>query len=423
MTFYVSRSLDSGPIRFGVSHRLGDPTADDPGRGRFSTGAKGEYLRLRESGDFYSDALGTNSPGALVFQSSSRKRDPLVPWWGWVSIGFGGLLILLGILVVVNKGYASGYVEAAVGAALIVLPFVLTYEKRRRELRERERQRLEREAYEKEIRRSAGEYLDRLNRLDSARDEVALADIRKAREGKEIPYEHVSRVARAAVLRAGFEALSRWNELGGRGVAQVVTRTSDAVGLVEEDQLAVRRVLLHRTWWHLLADDRMGPKSGKQLEELRDALGIPPEEVARERHTSEEFDKLRGIGPKTLPQVDPPFRLRALETCLHVTSGRILTPRMSIPGMRTAEGGKWKEGAEQEVVVTTQRVLVRRGKDLELDVREIWDLETDVDDGVLLLTEGGEKRKNHYLALIDPVYTAGVIQAAAEAPLKPKGLV
>ena len=82
MTFYVSRSLDSGPIRFGVSHRLGDPTADDPGRGKFSTGPRGEYLRLRESGQFYSDALGTSSPGALVFQSSLRKPDPLVPWWG-----------------------------------------------------------------------------------------------------------------------------------------------------------------------------------------------------------------------------------------------------------------------------------------------------------------------------------------------------
>ena len=423
MTFYVSRSLDSGPIRFGVSHRLGDPTADDPGRGKFSTGPRGEYLRLRESGQFYSDALGTSSPGALVFQSSLRKPDPLVPWWGWVSIGFGALLILLGILVVVNKGYASGYVEAVFGAALIALPFILTYEKRRRERVLREKQRLEKEAYEKEIRASAGEYLDRLNRLDSARDEAALVDIRKAREGKEIPYEHVSSAARAAVLRAGFEALSRWDELGGRGVAQTVAKASDAVGLAEEDRLAVRRVLLHRTWWHLLADDRMGPESGGKLEELRDALGIPPEEVVRERSASDEFEKLRGIGPKTLPQADPTFRLRALETCLHVTRGKILTPRINIPGMRTAEAGKWKEGEEREVVVTTQRVLVRRGKDLELDVREIWDLETDVDDGILLLVEGGEKRKSHYLALPDPVYTAGVIQAAAEAPLKPKGLV
>jgi hypothetical protein len=423
VTFYVSRSLDSGPIRFGVGHRLVDPTADDPGRGQFSTGARGEYLRLRQSGQFYSDALGTSSPGALVFQSSSRRPEPLVPWWGWVSIGFGGLLILLGILVVVNKGYASGYVEAVVGVALIVLPFVLTYEKRRRERVQREKQRLEREAYEKEIRRSAGEYLDRLNRLDSAPDEAALVDIRRAREGKEIPYEHVSSAARAAVLRAGFDALSRWDELGGKGIAQAVARTAEAVGLAEEDRLAVRRVLLHRTWWHLLADDRMGPESGGKLEELRDALGIPPEEVTRERRTSDEFEKLRGIGPKTLPKVDPTFRLRALETCLHVTRGKILTPRINIPGMRSGEGGKWKEGEEQEIVVTTQRVLVRRGKDLELDVREIWDLETDVDDGILLLVEGGEKRKNHYLALSDPVYTAGVIQAAAEAPLKPKGLV
>lgn len=422
MTFYVSRALDASPIRFGVTHRLADPTLDDPGRSRFSTGPRGEYLRFREGTLFYSDALGTAQPGKLVFASAARRKEPTVPLWGWVSIGFGALLILLGALVVVNKGYYSGYFEAAVGVALVVLPFVVGMEKRRRERQRREQERLAREAYEKQLRETAGAYIDRLNGLESGRDEAALAEIRKAREGKEIPYEHVSGAAKAAVLRAGFEALGRWDDLGGRGVAQVVSRVSDAVGLEDADRKNVSKALLQRAWWHLLVDDRMGPETSGGLEELRGALGIPPEEVERERRASEEFERLRGIGPRKLPRLDEcPMKLRVLEHCMHVTQARLVTERGLVSKLRDRESDTWKEGPERDLIITNQRLMMREGKDLEIDVREIWDLEVDVDRGVLLIVEGG--KRDYLLALPDPIYTAGLIQAAAEAPAKPKGLV
>ncbi|HVR42256.1 MAG TPA: hypothetical protein VMS56_02325 [Thermoanaerobaculia bacterium] len=427
MSFYITRALESGPIRFGVGERKSDPAEGDDAPGSFSTGPEGEYERRGSGGTFLADApLGEEGEvGALAL--ASRTPDPFVPWWGWVSIGFGLLLILLGLLVVLNKGYWSGWVEAAVGVMLAALPFAITMKKRRERRIERERERAEREGREARLKETAGTFIERARAIRSVDDAELLAAAREAREGKEIPYESIAGPGREAAARAGFDALLRWKR-GGRGVAEAIDRVADAVGLDEEDLRRVREAVVQRPWWHLLADDRMSPEARGRLEELRGALRLGPDRIAIERSATDELERLRGVAPTSLPKLEPPSKLRPLEFCVHRSRAMLTEPK--IRRVRDRDGVRrrreeWKEGTVQDLTITNQRLLVREGRSLEIDLRRIWDLEVDADRSILTLLEGGDekKKRTHYLRMHDPIYTAGVIQAAAASPLKPKGLV
>lgn len=425
LSFYVSRALGSGPIRFAVAQRMADPTAGDPEPHRLSTGPTGEYLRLRGGGLFFSDSPFRTGEESGNISLAARKADSGLPVWGWLAVGFGAILVILGALVVANKSYKSGYVEAAVGVALIALPFVLSAKERREARLARDRDRAEREAEENRIRELAGSFAEKVRALDSARDENLIEEVRRSREGKSIPYEAIGGAARAATARAGFEALSRWDEEGAPGVASAVDRVAWASGLTPEDRSRVRHEIFNKAWWHLLADDRLSPELAGRLEQLREALGITPDEVAHEKKAAAEFEKLRGIGPRSLPGIDPPMRLRALEIPVHLTRGTLTRPNLR--EVKELDGSKrveehWKDRSEDRVVVTNQRFLVGEGKAFEVDIRKIWDVEVDVDRDLLTIIEGAKKR-THHIRVPDPIVTAGLIQAAAGAPLKPKGLV
>ncbi|HUP63715.1 MAG TPA: hypothetical protein VM557_00340 [Thermoanaerobaculia bacterium] len=423
MSFFIRRSLASGPIRFGVGERLADPTGGEAPGGRFSTGGNGEYLRLRGGGVFYSDEAINDERAVPPTGLWGGRKESVLPLWAWASIVFGAILILLGILVVINKGYRSGYVESAVGVAFIVLPFAVTA-KKRREMRLRiERERVAREAHEAHIREIAGAFIDRTSKLRSADDHALLEEIRRAREGAEIPYENMAPSARAATLRAAFDALDRWKD-GGRGVARAIDEVAGATGLNDSDRTAIRLGVLQRVWWHLLADDRMGAEQRGRVEELRVALGIPPEALTIERQASDEFERLRGLGPKSLPAAQCEARLKVLESCLHVTRGHEMQPkRTRLRPSPESTGTEWRDGPVEDLIVTNQRLLSHPRKSLDISLRDIWDLEVDLDDEILSVVTGGEKKRQIFLRVPDPVYTAGVIQAAMNAPLKPKGLV
>ncbi|MGH9456992.1 MAG: hypothetical protein ACRD2J_05055 [Thermoanaerobaculia bacterium] len=422
MTFYLNRTLASGAIRFSVGERTSDPHAGAEG---LSTGASGEYLHLRNEALFFSDA-GERQRGELdALGAVAKREDMLIPFWGWLCVGFGALLLVLGPLVVMNKGYMSGWVEAGAGVALIALPFVVTLKKRREARVRRTRELAEMEAAERELRQTAGAFIDRVAALRSANDETALDPVRRAREAREIPYERTRPAACAAVRRVGFDAFAA-GDADPRRVARAIDLAADACGLTEEDARAIRLSIVQKAWWHLLADDRLSPARRARLEELREALGIPENDVATERRAADEFERLQGVGPRSLPKAECRVRLRPLETCVHVTHGSVTEPRvrrvLEADGTRRREE-HWEERPEEEVTVTTQRVVATDGKKFEIDVRSLWDVEVDADLGIIALVEGGPRRRARYLRVPDAIYTAGVIQAAATAPLKPKGLV
>ncbi|HSN69010.1 MAG TPA: hypothetical protein VLV48_07180 [Thermoanaerobaculia bacterium] len=430
MSFYVSRLLGSGLVRFGVTERVADPAIDDLGGERFSTGPAGEFIRFRTSAPIFSSSAGSGE-GVLENRTAAmpaHDEEPVLPLWGWVVVVLGGILILLGILNIINKGGAAGWVLMLFGGGLIALPYLRTAKTRRERRARLEKDRRERQEYERQLQEIAGAYVERVRALSTAGDEAAFEAIRAARENKKIPYEHIQQPAREAALRVAFDALARWDpKVPGGGVKEAIDRAALAMGLSDSDRRAVRLATFHKAWWHQLADDRLSPYFRTRLGELRDALRIRPEDTEVEERAAEEFERLAGVSPRTLPKPEAPFRLRPLEVCVHITGVRPTKPKSGIlpmPGRKPNFNEPWNDAPEEQLVITTQRVLMSGGKSIEVDIKKVWDVEAHVDVDIIEIVVGGGKRKeHHYLRCNDPIVTGGLAMLAQQAPLKPKGLV
>lgn len=419
MSFFVRRSLGAGAIRFGVAERVADPGEGSEG---LSTGPEGEYLRHRGGGLFFTDnprLIGETSPTATLH----RRNESALKIADWASMAWGAFLVFIGIMMLIRKGYWTGYVEILLGILFIALPFILSA-KRRRDLRQRlQKERLEREAEEKRIREVAGAWIGRVEKLRTADDAALLGEIASTR-AKDVPYSKLRLAARAAVQRVGFDALARG--LKPTEIAAAIDRAADATGLEADDRREVKRLIVLKAWWHLLADDRMTLARRQRLEDLASRLGLGDEDLAVEQRSADQFVRLGGIAPATLPRVECPIRLRPLEHCILLGRARITSPK--IRKVRESDGTRraeevWEPRSEETLVLTNQRLLIGRGKGGEIDVKSVYDLEVDADRGIVTIVEGGSRRRVHHLATEEPIVLAGLIQMAQHAPLKPKGLV
>src|SRR5688572_16542444 len=149
LAFYVRKSLAHGRIRFGVAPRKRLEEIDaDPA---LSTGVSGEFIRRKTSGFYFAEnRLQAGGPQFPTPQTASST-----PFWqsvfdgttrGWIFLGmclFGALLILLGLANVANDNTA-GWVLFIIGLILVVIPFGLTAQVRRRLREEEEREKAKR---------------------------------------------------------------------------------------------------------------------------------------------------------------------------------------------------------------------------------------------------------------------------------------
>ncbi|HXH94123.1 MAG TPA: hypothetical protein VNN25_21285, partial [Thermoanaerobaculia bacterium] len=151
MTYYVEKQLAFGPIRFGVSTRRALDAIDDDLA--LSSGPNGEFVRRRNDGFFFGDTERVVGPSLPVSRTinqtpfwTSLKPDGTPRSFGFLALmGFGVLLILLGLSVLIRKG-PQGWVEIILGAICIAVPIVMTAQQRREIHDREERERVEREA-------------------------------------------------------------------------------------------------------------------------------------------------------------------------------------------------------------------------------------------------------------------------------------
>ncbi|HEY0591471.1 MAG TPA: hypothetical protein VGF40_06870, partial [Thermoanaerobaculia bacterium] len=164
MSFYISRLLASGQVRFGVTERVADPAIDDLGGDQFSTGPGGEFIRFRTSAPIFSSPAGSGE-GVMEERTATvpeRGSGPMLPVWGWVSVGFGVLVFLLGLLNIINEGNPVGWIMVLIGAGLIALPYFMTARERRESRAKLDRERLERQESERQLQEVAGAYIERV---------------------------------------------------------------------------------------------------------------------------------------------------------------------------------------------------------------------------------------------------------------------
>ncbi len=412
MSFQIQRQIGSTLIRFGVAPDRNGPDSDQP---LWSTGPDGQYRPLSPTPLFYreeSDDLSLAREGHHHSGRWSGLRG--LPIVSIVTISVGVVLILLGVLVLLLRNDAIGWIEVVLGVIIIVVPWLLSARKRRQARADALRREEERAAEEERRRELIGDYVHHLEQISFEADTEELERIREERTSREIPPEALLPVARDAVHRAGFGAIAAGRSAG--EVGSVIARIGDAVGLGGEEIRQARLYLYQKLVWHLLADSRCDRAHRERLEELARGLDLTPDELERERNAVDQLERVKGLKRSALPEVRWKGDLRFQEVCHHST------PAATLDAPRRWGSVRSSDSKPADLVVSSRRILYPQGK-LSIPLDQIYEIAIDADRNELVVTRGGRKPALHHFVLEDPIFTAGIIEAARQAPRKPAGLL
>ncbi len=400
MTYYVEKHLAFGPIRFGVSARQAlDAIGDDLA---LSTGAKGEFIRRREDGFFFGDTervVGPTLPVARGISqtpfTSSLKPDGTARGYGFLALmGFGVVLVLLGVSVLIKKGPA-GWVEIILGAICIIVPIIMTAQQRRQIRAAEERVRAEREAAETRNRELLTWYTNALDHLLIDHSEAGLIALRGERQSLDLAYDIWAPAARNVLLKIGFEELARRGVADSAALSRLLTDAGDASGLSTEDIQRVKHAIYATVAWHLLADDRLGTAQETELLKIREGLGLAEDDVPLESNGIEQFRSLRAVA-QGLPRAQCPVPLQFQEYCIHqapLDSGMLF--------------------------ITNRRLIIDEKKRTEIAAPKAFEVVVDVDDNCINIKT--DQKKPLGLRTGNPIFTAGLIDMASELDERPKG--
>jgi len=390
MTYFVTKSLATGPIRFGASTRRPiEAIDDDPS---FSTGPDGSFVRRRQESFFFADSRYTPEETTPKFtrrvsEQSFTEQILELPKPLLALVPLGAILILLGLAVLVTKG-SQGLIEVIAGLALIAAPVILTAQQRKVQREREARERAEHEERDKRNREMLASYAAALEAMRANPTRETMDAVGRERAVIDLPDPVWSPAARLAVLHIGLEALHRLGPSKAREVGELMSQSAAAAGLHGDAKISLREDLYLVILWHLLADDRVGPAQMRSLEELRKGFDIDVTEPAEA-----QFDRLRGIGARNLPRAECTARLGFHEYCIHAGKG---------------------------LFITNKRLLLPSQKPSEIALPKIDDVTIDADSGTVTVRVAGLKKPLN-LAVEDPIYTACLIDLASSLNERPRG--
>ena len=394
MTFYVEKKLALGAMSFGVSPNRDSGAPDNDAS--LSTGANGEFIRHRTEGFYFGGHDRFEGPSAPTlptisskpFWESFRSGTPQRTYGFFALLIFGALLVLLGFAVIARKG-AQGWVEVILGAAMIAVPIVLTAQQRKKIRDEEERARAEREATDRRNREMLAAYTSALERARSERSNEAFAQLERERAALTLPEEIWTPVARRAILLIAFDELAK----GSKDLADIIYRAATAAGLSPEIENGVRNDLYATLLWHFLADRRLGPAQAKRLATIREGLGISDDDAG----SVQQFQRIRGLTPQTLPRQRCTTQLGFGEYCIHETA--------------TDQG---------TMHVTNKRIIVDAKKRVEIPIARAFDVVANIDEKTITVKTENPKKPLR-LKVEQPIYTAAMLDLAAAIDERPRG--
>jgi hypothetical protein len=404
MSFTVQKSLGNSLFRFAVARRREPRSIDhDP---EMSTGPSGEFIRHRPEIFYSADLRQIHVPevppprtlSSTPFMTSLLEGNRKLVNLG--LIGFGGLLLLVGLTALVNKG-SVGLIWIIAGLILIGIPLVTTALKRRVVIQAEMRKHKEREERDARNRELLAAYTTSLERLREDPSDASLAHVLAEGEKLDLPYAVWADTAIGTVLYVGFSTLAKVGPERAAEVAALMDRSSDAAGLIAEDARAVKQALYSTILWHFLADDRLGAEQLKIVRSIQEGFGIKPDEVPIDTSSESQFERLRGVDHRNAPRCDSTVPLNLNEWCMHSTPIRL------------------RDGTETTAYVTNKRFIVEGSKQLDVPVPKIDDITVDADHHFVTLRASDLKRALEFTAT-EPIYLAAMLDLATRLDDRPK---
>jgi hypothetical protein len=405
MSFYVEKKLATGPFRFIVARRRELTSIDD--NPEMSTGVSGEFVRHRDEMFYVADHRPIRKPELPQARSISTQPfwtslvDGTPKGWGFVAmIVIGILLVLLGFSVIISKG-PQGWMPVLLGLALIIVPVILTANKRRVVRASEEKRRNERAERDKRDRELLAAYAATLDQMRDDPSDQTLDGVRREREKLDLPYSIWGDAACSSVLQVGFGLLARVGPDRANEVAALMDRASRAAGLVEEDAVAAKHAIYATILWHYLADDRLGTAQLRVARAVESGLGIAPDHVPIETSSEAQFERLRGIDHRNVPRSQSAIPMALREHAIHTVSAAV------------------NNAAPANVHLTNKRLIVEGQKKQEIPVPTIDDIEVDADTSTIALRITNLKTPIS-LRVAEPVYFASLISLATTLDERPK---
>jgi hypothetical protein len=405
MSFYVEKKLATGPFRFIVARRRELTSIDD--NPEMSTGVSGEFVRHRDEMFYVADHRPIRKPELPQARSITTQPfwtslvDGTPKGWGFLAmIVVGILFVLLGFSVVISKG-PQGWMPVLLGLALIVVPIILTANKRRIVHAAEEKRRTERAERDKRDRELLAAYAATLDQMRDDPSDQTLDGVRREREKLDLPYSIWGDAACSSVLQVGFGLLARVGPDRANEVAALMDRASRAAGLVAEDALSAKHAIFATVLWHYLADDRLGTAQLRVVRAVESGLGIAPEDVPVETSSEAQFEQLRGIDHRNVPRSQTAIPMALREYAIHTVSASV------------------NNAAPANVHLTNKRLIVEGTKKQEYPVSTIDDIEVDADTSTIALRITNVKTPLS-LRVAEPVYFASLISLATTLDERPK---
>lgn len=162
----------------------------------------------------------------------------------------------------------------------------------------------------------------------------------------------------------------------------------------------------------LAADHRITDEEWEILDRVREGLRLDPADLEEDLDLVIRLREMERIRQGELPEVESPIPLRRGETAHLTADGRLLRDRQL---RRFQRGGVanvvrgWVVEREGPLVVTDRRLLLLDGGAYEIPLREILDLEVDLDENLIQIVRDG--RANPIVFTTPDALTAGAILA------------
>lgn len=141
-----------------------------------------------------------------------------------------------------------------------------------------------------------------------------------------------------------------------------------------------------------VADHELTPEEEAELEHVREALRVPPGDVAFELDVLARLSEMRRIRDGELPVVEPTIPLPRGETCHFEGPGRLLKEKnlrtFQRDGVRYRVRG-FTIDKEGRLLITDRRVLLVHAGTTSIPMDRILDVEVDTDYNVIRITKDG----------------------------------
>ena len=408
MSFRIQKSLGNSYFQFSVGRRRDFKSIDDDRE--MSTGPAGEFIRHRPEIFYSADIRQIHVP-----EVPAPRTVTSTPFWGsmidgtprgWTFVGlmgFGALLLLLGLANIANGNRGGGGFLVILGIILAAIPVVLTSAKRRSIRLQEEKIRKERQERDERDRQLLAAYTTSLEKLRDDPSDANLLYVQRENEKLDLPYAVWADTAIGTVLYVGFSTLAKVGPERAGEVAELMDRASDAAGLIAEDARGVKHALYSTILWHFIADDRLGKEQTTIVRQIQEGFRIKDEDVPIDTASEAQFNRLRGIDHRNAPRCESQIPLRLNEYCMYTAEVRVGDAAATTP-----------------LYITNKRLILGTGKTAtEVEVPKIDHLTADADASRIAVRASELKRPLEFTAG-EPIYLAAILDLASRLDDRPK---